>query len=740
MPKNKNNIRVFARFRPPNSRDNKLSAASRASAIDLDPENSSLSIKGSGAKFQYDTVFSPETDQAVLNERVGKPCVQMVLEGYNSTIFAYGQTGSGKTFTMYGNDKLCWQNWEFEGESTPDSHGLVPRVTSHLFDQIATFGSTAVEYIIKCSFVEIYNEQINDLFNPASKPLRVRETARKGVWVEGITEAFATCKQDVADMVRMGFGMRSVSATAMNERSSRSHCVFILNLHQTMPDGSSKVSRLNLVDLAGSERIRRSGVEGRALKEAQNINQSLSTLGSCIHALTEKGRKHIPYRDSTLTHMLKESLGGNTKTFLVITATLAKIDIEETISTLRFGARAKSVRNCARINVQKSNAELETQLQALRKYVAVLEAENARLKSDQRQSVTPDSNGTGAASSTDADADTGDSDDRGLVNPRFVQLELESERLRQQVDDVTSQVVVLKSTVAVLLTRLAASGSENKDLRRENESLSMLLRIARLKETSPSPDTPPTDTTQRAVAAAKAESTRRALQRREEALKEREDALDAATAGLKQENARLAKALQQQCAKDIALRRREAALQVRIADFEEEMRNFQAQSKTDSPRVLVSAPSGHGTSGHAPAAANTAAPEPTPGVTRLVARSMQHVQQHVGPGARTQFQQLWKQAAQKVEGSSSATRGIAMLTEGIRMRRLRLQQEMSAARKSRTRGGARAKRGTATRTETRQRSTRLGTERTNVLLTVGSRIVRPVGSLSPRVTPRESAS
>jgi len=322
------NIRVFARFRPLVGRDLRLSSSARAAVFDVAGNTVTLRYKDNGSKpksnregpsFTFDSVFDAATTQEQLHESVGRVGVQHLLEGYNSTILTYGQTGSGKTFSMYGDESTCWRDWD--NDTLPRDHGLVPRVTACLLDQVGELSAknTEIEYAITCSFLEIYNEKIKDLFDPSTKKkIRVRDTKNEGVWVHGLTQETVTTKQDVADLLRLGFGLRSVGMTLMNERSSRSHCIFILNLHQNYPDGSSKVSKLNLVDLAGSERVDRSGVEGVAMKEAQNINKSLSCLGLCINALAEQGRHHIPYRDSSLTHLLKESLGGNAKTFLLI--------------------------------------------------------------------------------------------------------------------------------------------------------------------------------------------------------------------------------------------------------------------------------------------------------------------------------------------------------------------------------------------------------------------------------------
>ena len=252
-----------------------------------------------------------------------------VLNGYNGTIFAFGQTGSGKTYTMFGPDDITCE----------EDKGIVPRASAHLFGAIRD-DPREIQYSIKASFLEIYKENIRDLLHPATPTLPVRESPTKGVYVEHLTEEYVSSEEDIAELIRLGEASRSVAATQMNARSSRSHSLFIIQVEQkNLADDSIKTGRLNLVDLAGSEKVGKTGATGNLLEEAKKINQSLSALGNCIHALTESHRGHVPYRDSKLTRILQESLGGNTKTTLVITASPHVFNAEETLGSLRFGAR-----------------------------------------------------------------------------------------------------------------------------------------------------------------------------------------------------------------------------------------------------------------------------------------------------------------------------------------------------------------------------------------------------------------
>ena len=340
-----------------------------------------------------------------------------LIQGFNTTIFAYGQTGSGKTYTMYGKEEEMWGGKE---NKLSDTSGLFPRIVSLCSKELhlqhhhpstlstttttTTTPSTPAEeiyYTIKCTFVEVYNNTIRDLLSgkrDGNAALNVRKTPLKGVWIDGVKEIFVASVKEIADIIRLGFRRRAVKATKMNDYSSRSHCVFTLTLEQTgFSDGTSKSSCLNLVDLAGSERVSRSGVENSALKEACNINQSLSCLGSCIHALTQKGRSHIPYRDSKLTHMLKESLGGNSRTCLLTTISPELVDAQETLNSIRFGSIAQSVKINPRVNIRKSNAQLVAELETMRKIVFTLEKENDALRvvsSTNDMSTTNDSSTT----------------------------------------------------------------------------------------------------------------------------------------------------------------------------------------------------------------------------------------------------------------------------------------------------------------------------------------------------------
>ncbi|KAI5412597.1 Kinesin-like protein KIN-12E [Lathyrus oleraceus] len=303
--------------------------------------------------------------------------VDNCMEGYNSCMFAYGQTGSGKTHTMLG---------DIEGGTRRHSVncGMTPRIFEHLFSRIQKEKEVRrdekLKFTCKCSFLEIYNEQILDLLDPSSSNLQIREDSKKGVYVENLKEMEVTNARDVIQLLVQGAANRKVAATNMNRASSRSHSVFTCIIEsQWDSQGVThfRFARLNLVDLAGSERQKSSGAEGERLKEATNINKSLSTLGLVIMNLVgiSNGKSHhVPYRDSKLTFLLQDSLGGNSKTIIIANISPSICCSLETLSTLKFAQRAKFIRNNAIVNEDASGdvIAMRLQIQQLKKEVSRL--------------------------------------------------------------------------------------------------------------------------------------------------------------------------------------------------------------------------------------------------------------------------------------------------------------------------------------------------------------------------------
>lgn len=335
-----NNLKVLARFRPLIDIELALTETSELSLKYID--NSTVGIPNDMRDFDYfsfDRVFDSNTTQKEVFEYVGLPIIDDVLTGYNGTVIAYGQTGSGKTFTMMGSSV---QN---------DLQGVIPRSLSQIFQNLST-SSAEIEYCVKCSMVEIYKETLKDLLGSNSE-LKIKQDKRKGIFIEGLTEVYVVNEEETLEVLTMGEANRTVASTKMNNVSSRSHQLLIVEILQKLQNGSEKRGILNLVDLAGSEKINQTGATGNKLEEAKKINLSLSALGNVIKALTEKA-EHIPYRDSKLTRLLQESLGGNYKTTLIVNCSPHPRNVEDTLNTLKFAQRAKTIKNKAMVNIKNS--------------------------------------------------------------------------------------------------------------------------------------------------------------------------------------------------------------------------------------------------------------------------------------------------------------------------------------------------------------------------------------------------
>ncbi|CBX91574.1 hypothetical protein LEMA_P070820.1 [Plenodomus lingam JN3] len=291
-----------------------------------------------------------------------RPTVDDILNGYNGTVFAYGQTGAGKSYTMMGSD--------IDDEV---GKGVIPRIIQQIFASILASPSN-IEYTVRVSYMEIYMERIRDLLQPQNDNLPVHEDKARGVYVKGLLEVYVSTEEEVYEVLRRGGSARAVSATNMNAESSRSHSIFLVTITQkNVETGSQKSGQLFLVDLAGSEKIGKTGASGQTLEEAKKINKSLSALGMVINSLTDNKTSHIPYRDSKLTRILQESLGGNSRTTLIINCSPSSYNDVETLGTLRFGMRAKTIKNKAKVNAELSPAELKAMLKKAQSQVTTFE-------------------------------------------------------------------------------------------------------------------------------------------------------------------------------------------------------------------------------------------------------------------------------------------------------------------------------------------------------------------------------
>lgn len=309
-----------------------------------------------------------------------KGVVGSVMSGFNGTIMAYGQTSAGKSFTMEGLSL-----WEGEGQ------GLIPRCVNSLFEEIGK-SDPNLQFQVVVSFFEVYCEKIRDLLNPQSINLKLRESKDSGFVVQDVTEIFCTDRDSVMRVIEFGKTNRASAPTLMNAESSRSHSIVTILVDQKdSVSGRQRRGTLFLVDLAGSEKVSKTGASGMRLEEAKNINSSLTTLGMVINSLCD-GAGHVPYRDSKLTMILMEALGGNSKTTLIICCTRESSQQSETLSTLRFGERAKKIQNHAKVNEELSVTELKALLAAAQKEITLLKKKlgSGKLKPGEVQTLTND--------------------------------------------------------------------------------------------------------------------------------------------------------------------------------------------------------------------------------------------------------------------------------------------------------------------------------------------------------------
>ncbi|KAF3447469.1 hypothetical protein FNV43_RR12655 [Rhamnella rubrinervis] len=380
-------ICVAVRVRPPAS-EQSFSGSGAYWKVD-DNRVSLLKPLGSpfsGLSYAFDHVFDETCTNAKVYELLTKDIIHAVVEGFNGTAFAYGQTSSGKTFTMNGTEK---------------DPGIIHRAVKDIFDRIQMISDR--EFLIRISYMEIYNEEINDLFAVENQKLQIHESLERGIFVSGLREEIVNNAEQVLKLIESGEVNRHFGETNINVRSSRSHTIFRMVIESKGKDTNSvdnyfstdaiRVSVLNLVDLAGSERIAKTGADGVRLKEGKHINKSLMILGNVINKLSDgaKNRGHIPYRDSKLTRILQPALGGNAKTSIICTIAPEEIHIEETKGTLQFASRANRVANCAQVNEILTDAALlkrqKLEIEELRKklqgsHAEVLEQEILKLRND----------------------------------------------------------------------------------------------------------------------------------------------------------------------------------------------------------------------------------------------------------------------------------------------------------------------------------------------------------------------
>ncbi|XP_020776219.1 kinesin-like protein KIF3C [Boleophthalmus pectinirostris] len=426
MSKNKSSecVKVVVRCRPLNRKEESNGPA--GGIVQMDLKLGQVILRNPRAPpseplktFTFDAVYDANSKQRDLYDESVRPLIDSVLDGFNGTIFAYGQTGTGKTYTMQG----AWMD--------PEKRGVIPNAFDHIFTHISRSQSDK-QYLVRASYLEIYLEEIRDLLDPnhANTRLELRESPETGVYVRDLTSCVCKSIKEIEEVMNMGNQARAVGATDMNEHSSRSHALFLITVEcsQPGPDGRKhiRVGRLNLVDLAGSERQAKTGVHGERLKEAAKINLSLSALGNVISALADGRSGHVPYRDSKLTRLLQDSLGGNAKTVMVATLGPAPQHYDETLTTLRYANRAKNIHNQPRVNEDPKDALLRE----FQKEIARLRAQLNHRKWRNKQKKDGDVWDRDGEEDTAGEEDFEEKDAEDYVTLEEQRLELEKEAIR----------------------------------------------------------------------------------------------------------------------------------------------------------------------------------------------------------------------------------------------------------------------------------------------------------------------
>ncbi|XP_068589989.1 kinesin-like protein KIF3B [Cebidichthys violaceus] len=454
-------VKVVVRCRPMNEKERDAKFG-RVVAVDVklgqilvrNPKEASASDHPK--IFTFDSVYDWNSKQIDLYDETFRPLVDSVLLGFNGTIFAYGQTGTGKTYTMEGvrNDI--------------ERRGVIPNSFEHIFTHISR--SQNQQYLVRASYLEIYQEEIKDLLSKdQTRRLELRERPDTGVYVKDLSSFVTKSVREIEHVMNVGNQNRSVGATNMNEHSSRSHAIFVITVEcsELDADGENhiRVGKLNLVDLAGSERQTKTGAQGERLKEATKINLSLSALGNVISALVDGRSSHIPYRDSKLTRLLQDSLGGNARTVMVANIGPASYNVEETLTTLRYSNRAKNIKNKPRINEDPKDALLrEFQEEIARLKEQLQKRSGKKKKRRQRRRAGEGSDGEELEDGETEDDDEEDGDDKGDWREQQEKLERERKAIMEDHSLVAEEKVLL----------LKEKEKKMEDLKKERDAGEML--------------------------------------------------------------------------------------------------------------------------------------------------------------------------------------------------------------------------------------------------------------------------
>ena len=454
-------VKVAIRVRPMNSHEKEQNSTV---CVDVDTANNTVSVTKNDCKtFQFDYVYPMETTQRQIYDEVAFPIVDSIFQGYNGTIFAYGQTGCGKTFTMMGV------------VDNPDLKGIIPNAFAHIFGFIKTEGESK-KFLVRCSFVEIYNEEVRDLLVNKSTKLDIREDPKKGTFVKDLTYVTLKDTEDIQRCLDRGNKNRHVGHTSMNDQSSRSHSLFTVYL-EIEENNKIRSGKLNLVDLAGSERVGKTNATGQTFDEGKKINLSLTALGSVIDALSFN-RKHIPYKDSKLTRLLADSLGGNTKTVMFANISPASYNYDETVGTLRYASRAKLIKNAPKVNEDPKDALLrkyEEEIKALKEQLAGGEGGEKIIK--KKKVKKKKNNNDNEENNEDNNSDNNDDDNYDDFDNNNKGDDSEKEKLRQKLAELEKNLLdnkkleseTLKSGVGNAEERMKENEEENRKFKEYRE-------------------------------------------------------------------------------------------------------------------------------------------------------------------------------------------------------------------------------------------------------------------------------
>lgn len=419
--------------------------------------------------FTFDKVFGENSTQEQIFDEV-RGVVGAVMDGFNGAVMAYGQTSAGKSHTMEGSSL-----WE------PELQGIIPRCINLLFEEINR-AESSLHFQVIVSYFEVYCEKVRDLLNPQAVNLKVRETKENGFMVQDITEMYCTDRDSVMRVLEFGKTNRASAPTLMNAESSRSHSILSILVDQrNSSTGRERKGVLYLVDLAGSEKVSKTGASGMRLEEAKNINSSLTTLGMVINSLCD-GAPHVPYRDSKLTMILMDALGGNSKTTLIICCTKEHSQSSETLSTLRFGERAKKIQNHAKINEELSVNELKAMLEAAKKEIITLKKKLAVLKkapgasSQALDTLLNPTQDTPGKNKDESQAEIREKE--ALIASLTQQLEeknIEMNGLQEEIDSLKSRVQVMEEELDAERQRTEREREEHRMYEVENTALKVTI-------------------------------------------------------------------------------------------------------------------------------------------------------------------------------------------------------------------------------------------------------------------------